>query len=94
MINRWYFECLDHNPPIRSEVEFASDAGIEFLRSGVEMANRRPINIEAEAKREISGLSAIYYNKWAMEFLVSHPHCNLGIVSRRGERRPLSDFSG
>lgn len=83
MSTYWFFECLDHEPPIPSLHEFTQHAGDEAFRRGVELARSRPVDPDWWSKPH----TIFEYN--ALRFLEAHPSCRVGLVSEGGDRRSL-----
>jgi len=79
MSTYWYFECTQHDPPLRSEEEFTQHTGDSYFDHGIRMASERPISDDFE--------SSDYFVVNAARFLRQHPKCELAIVSEYGERR-------
>jgi len=102
MSTYWYFECLDHDPPLRSEDEFTQHTDDEWFRQAVAMASNRPVeDIDDGYWRMLSvrfggmdseeDMSRAYFTGNARRFLLRHPHCRLGLVNEYGERRELRE---
>lgn len=81
MSTYWYFECLDHDPPIRSGEEFTQHTGDSAYKAGIAMANASTIP-DAWSTDD-------YYGNNARRFLRAHPECEIGLVNEYGEHRPL-----
>ena len=87
MSTYWYFECLDHDPPIQSEDEFTQHTDDYPFREGVRLALSRPV---PEDWWDRKTLADNYFTAHACRFLANHPTCSLGLLNEYGERRPLS----
>lgn len=92
MSTYWYFECLDHDPPLRSEDEFTQHSDDESFRTGVALALSRGDAASAWAGEWYD--ASDYFERNARKFLVQHPKCALELVNEYGERRPLSATPG
>ena len=87
MSTYWYFECLDHSPPLRSEDEFTQHTDDAAFKRAVELATNR------------DGIGHPWTGDWydasdrfeknARRFLVAHPTCRLGLLNEYGDRRDL-----
>jgi hypothetical protein len=82
----WYYECLDHDPPIESHDEFTQHTDNDAFRHGIELAQDRPIR---EKDFEWHNASLEYFDNNARRFLRQHPTCRLGIISEYQERREI-----
>lgn len=80
----WDFECLDHEPPLRSEDEFSQHTDDAAFKRALELAASRPVPAEWWDDERYG-----YFERNALRFLQAHPKCRLGIISEYGERRGL-----
>ena len=78
MSTYWYFECLDHDPLIRSDDEFTQHTDDHAFKNALQLAYDRPL---------IEQTSEEYFEANALRFLKRHPFCELAISSEYGERR-------
>lgn len=78
----WYYECLEHTPPIRSGDEFTQHTDDCHYRHGVELAMSRPVPESDDWPDE-------YFDRSAHRFLTAHPTCMLQLVSEYGVIEPL-----
>lgn len=88
MSTYWYFECKDHDPPIRSHDEFTQHTDDFYYDRGVQLALNRPV---PEEWWDIISLSE-YFAHNALRFLSAHPNCNLELVNEYDQRRNLEGF--
>jgi len=103
MSTYWYFECLDHDPPLRSEDEFTQHTEDEHFRRGVALADARPVDegeddsywrmksVRFGGTDSEEAMTRAYFTMNARRFLAQHPHCRLGLVNEYGERRELRE---
>lgn len=87
MSTYWYFECVAHTPPLRSDDEFTQHTDDSAFKRGVELALNRA-DIDSPWTGE-SHEAADYFERNARRFLVQHPECPLELVNEYGERQPL-----
>lgn len=98
MSTYWYFECLSHEPPLRSDEEFTQHTGDRHWDRAMELAANRPVETDDSywMRRSIgSDVERVdsYFNMQARSFLSRHPDCHLGLVNEYGERRELPAVS-
>jgi hypothetical protein len=74
----WYLECVDHDPPLRSE-EFTQHTDDEHFTKGMRLVAMRPLP-------ELNVTD--YFASHAYTFLLQHPRCSVQAVSETGEARP------
>lgn len=84
MSTYWYFQCLDHDPPVMSPEEFTQHTEDVYFWDAIKMASQRPLS---GGFREPVGDS--YFAGNARAFLIEHPQCRLSLVNEYGEHRPL-----
>lgn len=87
MSTYWYFECPDHNPPLRSEGEFTQHTHDDHWRHALELADSRPVDRWAKPysyRDDMEGRSLAYFDRNARRFLADHPYCRLRVVSEYG----------
>lgn len=84
-----YFECLDHDPPLRSVDEFTQHVGDRYWDHAMELIDSRPLEEDnsywAMTLDEAHATDA-YFNMRARAFLSKHEACRIGIVTEYGER--------
>jgi hypothetical protein len=85
----WYFQCLDHTPPLTSEDEFTQHTDDAAFHRGVKLAASRPLPTEDELDDLGLHLSDDYFSRNARRFLLAHPACSLGLLNEQGDRRAL-----
>lgn len=83
MSTYWYFECVSHDPPLRSGGEFTQHTDDSAFRTALTLAAARPLPEEG-VWPEVG-----FFERQARSFLQQHPACRLGIVSEYGERREV-----
>lgn len=88
MSTYWYFECLDHDPPLRSADEFTQHTDDAPFKHAVDLAQHRD-GITNPWVGEWQNASE-YFDRNARRFLVEHPACRLGLINEYDERRPLA----
>lgn len=86
-----YLQCLDHNPPLRSDGEVGQHmTDLQYARSLIKdriiLAYMFSATIWKWPGGE-NGLDQWKYN--AARFFSEHEHCNLGIVDEYGQRHPI-----
>lgn len=95
MSTYWYFECLNHEPPLRSGEEFTQHTRDRHWDRALELAANRPVEIDDRywslGSVPDSARSDAYFGMQARSFLSEHPTCRLGIVNEYGDREPLRD---
>lgn len=89
MSTYWYFECLDHDPPLRSEDEFTQHTDDAAFKRALELAGSRDGITSPWAGEWYD--TGDYFERHARRFLVAHPKCRLGIVNEYGEHRTLTN---
>lgn len=89
MSTYWYFECLDHNPPLRSEEEFTQHTGDSAFNRAIELAQSRPVTYEWHSG--IGESVDTYFEGNARQFLVKHPTCCLQIMNEYGFHGPIPE---
>lgn len=88
----WYYECLDHEPPIRSTDEFTQHTDDRHYESGIGLIGQRPVTRDdryftrSDLWRTEQSLSEAYFRMNATTFLADHPTCRIGLVNEYGER--------
>lgn len=91
MSTYWYFECLSHDPPLRSDGEFTQHTEDEHYVHALELAAQRPLERpDDDWWYADENWHPFYYERQARWFLQSHPACALGLVNEYGDRRPLT----
>lgn len=97
MSTYWYFECLDHDPPLRSVDEFTQHTEDTHWYRALNLAANRPVEVDDRywSLGNVSDeeRSDAYFSMQARSFLAKHPSCRLGLVSEYGDRRPLSGMT-
>lgn len=83
MSTYWYLECLDHDPPLRSDAEVEQHTRLERI---IALAENREEKI---AEYEADSWVFDYFECNAMRFLVQHPKCRLRFISEYGETKQL-----
>jgi hypothetical protein len=83
----WYFECMDHDPPIQSD-EFTQHTDDDSYRQGIRLALSRPLDPEYVNSDDYEGG---YFESNTRSFLGQHPGCHLQVVNEYGEIRSFSD---
>lgn len=91
MSTYWYYECLDHDPPIQSLDEFTQHTEDEAFARGVGLTEARPL---AEKECTWNDRSREYFDNNARRFLLQHPTCRVGIINEYGERRLIAASDG
>lgn len=77
-----YLECLDHDPPLRSDGESGQHlTDLPQIRSDI--ANRDLIVAAVKADFEIGELEH-HFRRNTVRFLVQHPSCRVGIRDEYG----------
>jgi len=84
----WYFECLDHTPPLVSDGEFTQHTDDDPFRRAVTLAQHRPVAGPWDGPPPAS-----HFESNARRFLAAHPACRVGLVNEYGEHRPLPEPS-
>lgn len=82
MSTYWYFECMNHTPPIGSE-EFTQHTDDAAFHKGIELALARPLT------SDLNDVEYGYFERNTRIFLFAHPDCRLEIVNEYGDRRAL-----
>jgi hypothetical protein len=96
MSTSWYFECLDHEPPIVSDMEFTQHTDDEHFQRALKLVEARPLAEEpgvcpSDDPGRIASFE--YFDRNARQFLRQHPHCSLGLLNEYGDRRPVEAAS-
>ena len=88
MSTYWYLECLDHDPPIISDMEFTQHTNDDAFRAAIDLANSRPIG-----SKDFTYNDSLrdYFDGNARRFLIQHPSCRLGLVNEYDKRQPLPE---
>jgi len=86
MSTYWYFECVDHDPPLRSVEEFTQHTDDDHYWRAVRLIHSRPVRADSPESDDMAG----YFDRNARGFLAHHPHCQIHAVGEYGERRVLS----
>jgi hypothetical protein len=86
----WYFECMEHDPPLRSDEEFTQHTNDASFERAVALAWMRPLVEDPEV---FGSVAADYFERNAHAFLVKHPHCRVEMVSEYGVRQALEDHT-
>ena len=85
-----YFECLNHEPPLRSENEFTQHVGDRHWDHAMTLMDSRQVEEDNSYWSSRFGSDAeqvdAYFNMQARSFLHQHPTCDIGIVTEYGER--------
>lgn len=80
-----YFECLNHEPPLRSENEFTQHVGDSHWHHAMELMDSRPVDADDSywSSQFFSNedQSNSYFDMQARSFLHQHPTCDIGIVT-------------
>lgn len=87
MSTYWYFECLSHDPPLRSGGEFTQHTDDHAFKAALTLAAARPLT---ELPGEVVWPEMGFFELQAWSFLRRHPGCKLEIVSEYGERREVT----
>jgi len=88
MSTYWHFECLNHEPPIRSVDEFTQHTDDLHYRHAVALVDSRPVPRYADDESDLEVDN--YFDRNARRFLFGHPHCEIDAVSEYDDRRPLT----
>lgn len=96
MSTYWYYECMDHSPPLRSGDEFTQHTDDEWFRQGVDMAKSRPQPEDdgsywSSYHLDDYGRARLYFRMNALKFLYFHPTCHLRFVNEYGDYWPDND---
>lgn len=94
MSTYWYYECLDHDPPMQSGDEFTQHTDDEWFKQGVKLAMDRPQPADdgeywCGRFTDDHQRSRLYFRMNARNFLHSHPTCKIGLIDEYGRRRRL-----
>lgn len=89
MSTYWHFECLDHDPPLKSTDEFTQHTEDPYFWAGVRLAHQRPLPRDRDSRYWQTYDIADYFTDHANAFLVQHPSCRLCLINEYGERRDL-----
>lgn len=91
MSTEWFYECLEHHPPLKSDSEFTQHTDDVYFEHAMLLASQRPVMYSEEERYNMGSAwsSEAYFDMNAREFLVNHPTCLLGIISEYGERRTM-----
>lgn len=94
MSTYWYFECLDHTPPLQSSEEFTQHTRDRHWDRAMEMAAARPVERGDDYWRlgphaSDAERSDAYFTMQTRAFLSEHPSCRLGLVNEYGDHEPL-----
>lgn len=81
MSTYWYFECLEHDPPILDDNEFTQHTDDWAYKRAVELARHRPINPACSSED--------YFDGNARRFLRLHAQCRVRAHSEYNEVREL-----
>lgn len=88
MSTYWYYECADHDPPIRAREEFTQHTKDGHYWRGILLANSRPVERD-DSYWSFSGSgeesAERYFSMQARGFLVDHPKCRLRVVNEYDE---------
>ena len=88
MSTYWYFECPNHNPPLRSEDEFTQHTRDIYWQHAMELADSRPVDRwdRPYSYRDdiMEWRAAAFFDSNARRFLADHPYCRLRVVSEYG----------
>lgn len=91
MSTYWYFECLSHDPPLRSDNEFTQHTDDEAFKRGLDLAAERAL-IQSALKLIGARVSVDdYFTNNALGFLRQHATCDVGAVDEYGERRGVDE---
>lgn len=88
----WYFECLDHDPPIQSGPEFTQHTDDRHYFRAIELLMTRPVEAVNDywtATGDDDHKVDRYFEMNATGFLSEHPKCRIGFVNEYGERRTV-----
>jgi hypothetical protein len=83
----WYYECVDHDPPLRSVEEVTQHTDDVHYRRAVSLMAERPVDPHWENDYWRTGSIDTYFDAHAIVFLQQHPRCQLRMVSEAGEYR-------
>jgi hypothetical protein len=95
MSTYWYFECLDHTPPLRSAEEFTQHTEDRYWDRALELVANRPVE-RYDAYWTLDRIipsptdeqrTVAYFGMNARAFLSEHPTCRIGLVNGYDERR-------
>lgn len=94
MSTYWYYECLDHTPPLQAADEFTQHTGDRHYQRAIDLTAARPVDPNETYWSTADMLndadrSDAYFSMNARRFLVAHPTCRLGFVNEYGDHRPL-----
>lgn len=88
MSTYWYVECLDHDPPIRSDEEVEQHThGLPKIDALISRADE--IRAYPEDVRDAISDAFGYFERNAYRFLVQHPKCSLRYCNEYGHYRPV-----
>jgi hypothetical protein len=87
----WFYECLDHTPPLSAREEFTQHTGDRHYLRAIEMLASRPVELVERYFAEAHLLSDVersdlYFTENATRFLISHPTCRIDFVNEHGDR--------
>lgn len=90
----WQLECLDHDPPLRSdEVEQHTNGNLEHVaglaRAPEAITERGFESVSAEWVHRSNYEWNSYFINNAIRFVTEHPRCRLALVNEHDERREL-----
>lgn len=93
----WYYECLNHDPPLTSAAEFTQHTADQHFIRGLELVAERPVEGDDSYWGLVSATdderTDAYFNMNARQFLKDHPTCRIGLVNEYGERRGIEGQS-
>lgn len=90
MSTYWYFECLDHDPPLRLGEEFTQHTEDRAFWDGVSLIDQRPLADEFGAWYWTTPDG--YFHSNAVKALLAHPHCRIGLTSDTGKHLEVQDL--
>lgn len=76
-----YLECLNHDPPLRSDGEVGQHL-YDLPRIREDISNREQFTVDDE--RGVYSDYGHHFINNAARFLVKHPKCDIGIVDEYG----------
>ena len=91
----WYFECLDHTPPLQAQDEFTQHTEDRHWDHALRLMAQRPVErdgsywtMDRHGTPTDAERSDAYFDMQARAFLSEHPTCRLGLVNEYDDHRP------
>jgi hypothetical protein len=97
MSTNWAFECLSHDPPVKSNY-FTSHTNDMWFHGAISLAGRRPLmsddELEAQGVDSYSRSDDLSpHHIHPRRFLLAHPTCKLGLVNEYGQHETIEEFT-